>query len=124
MISISDKDFDRAVTEALERIPPALRDRLDNVLVEVHARPSADLLEDYEAPEDLLGLYVGTPLEERGPAFEGTTLPDRVLIFKENLCAICDSREELLDEIRITVLHEIGHAFGLDEDELDAAGYG
>ena len=64
------------------------------------------------------------PLEEKGPGSDASALPDRVLIFRDNLCLMCESRAELIDEIRITVLHEIGHHFGLDEDHLADLGYG
>jgi len=123
MIHVSDIEFDRAVQEALEAIPEEFRPYLDNVVVEVRARPDATLLEEYEETDDLLGLYVGVPLEDKGPAHSGTPVPDRVLIFRDNLCAICATREELTEEIRITVLHEIGHHFGLDEDRLAQFGY-
>ena len=76
-----------------------------------------------DLPEDLLGLYIGASIENAA-AGDGPLLPDRVLIFRRNLCEMCESREELADEIRITVLHEIGHHFGLDEEALDELGYG
>ena len=124
MISISDPDFDRAVQSALDAIPAEFRPYLENVMIEVRNRPDAALLEDGELPEDLLGLYLGVPLEERGFDGDPTPLPDRILIFRDNLCGMCDDREELIDEIRITILHEIGHHFGLDEDRLEELGYG
>jgi len=123
MIHLSDADFDRAVEDALHAIPAELRRYLDNVRIEIQPLPDADVLAEYDETDDLLGLYVGVPLEEKGPERAGSLLPDRVLIFRDNLCAACDSREELIDEIRITVLHEIGHHFGLDEDRLAELGY-
>jgi predicted Zn-dependent protease with MMP-like domain len=123
MIRISEREFDRAVTEALAQVPPAFRPYLENVVVEVRPRPDAKLMREEDVPDDLLGLYVGCPLEDKG--LEGLPpLPDRILIFRDNLCEMCTSRAELIDEIRITVLHEIGHHFGLDEDRLDELGYG
>ena len=85
-------------------------------------RPSRQFLTEYDVPEDLLGLYMGVPLEE---ASQGrmAPLPDRIVIFRDNLCAMCATREELIDEIRVTVLHEIGHHFGMDEDQLEELGY-
>ncbi|RMF74173.1 MAG: metallopeptidase family protein [Planctomycetota bacterium] len=124
MISISNADFDNAVRAALDSIPDEFRPYLENVVVEVHDRPDEKVLEDDELPEDLLGIYLGVPLDMRGVDGDPTPLPDRVLIFRENLCAVCDSRAELVDEIRITILHEIGHHFGLDEDRLEELGYG
>ena len=123
MIHISDGDFDRAVIAALEAIPDEFRRYMDNVRVEVQPQPDAALLAEYEETDDILGLYVGVPLEEKGPGQIGLPLPDRILIFRDNLCAACESRDELVDEIRITVLHEIGHHFGLDEDRLAELGY-
>jgi predicted Zn-dependent protease with MMP-like domain len=123
MIPPSDVDFDQAVEQALADIPDEFRPYLENVLVEVRDRPDPGLLREYDVPDDLLGLYVGVPLEDKGPDRAPTPMPDRVLIFRENLCQMCESRDELIDEIRITVLHEIGHHFGLDEDRLEELGY-
>ena len=123
MIHVSDADFDRAVQAALDSLPDDFRPYLENVLIEVQPRPDAALLEEYQETDDLLGIYVGVPLEEKGPERAPTPLPDRILVFRENLCAMCQSWEELVDEIRVTVLHEIGHHFGLDEDRLADLGY-
>ena len=123
MIRISDAEFDRAVEEALADIPPDFARYLENVVVEVRARPDRKLMVNEDVPEDALGVYIGVPLDEQGSGAL-YPLPDRILIFRENLCAMCESREELIDEIRITVLHEVGHHFGLDEDRLYELGYG
>jgi predicted Zn-dependent protease with MMP-like domain len=123
MIHVSRAEFDRAVAQALASVPARFRPYLENVRVEVHDRPDPALLEEFGETDDLLGLYVGTPIEERGDDGPALPLPDRVLIFRENLCEMCDTREDLLEEIRITVLHEIGHHFGLDEDQLEQLGY-
>lgn len=124
MIRMSDADFDRAVEAALAEIPDEFRPHLDNVMVEVQPRPDRLLMQHYQVPGDILGLYVGTPLDERHVDGPGALLPDRVLIFRDNLCAMCANAEQLAEEIRITVLHEIGHHFGMDEDELEDLGYG
>ncbi|MCH7892312.1 MAG: metallopeptidase family protein [Gemmatimonadetes bacterium] len=79
-------------------------------------------MEEHDVPDDLLGLYAGIPLEDKGLAGD-QVLPDRIYIFRDNLVKMCESREELIAEIRVTVLHEIGHHFGLDEDRLEALGY-
>ena len=123
MIHVSDDDFDRAVQDALDSVPDEFRPYLANVLIEVQPRPGAALLKEHRETEGLLGIYVGVPLEEKGPGRAPIPMPDRILIFRENLCAMCDSREELVDEIRVTLLHEIGHHFGLDEDRLADLGY-
>jgi predicted Zn-dependent protease with MMP-like domain len=123
MIHVSDAEFDWAVHEALDAVPAEFRPYLDNVMVEVRSRPDGALLEEYEETDDLLGLYVGVPLEDKGPGHTASPMPDRILIFRDNLCATCETREELVDEIRVTVLHEIGHHFGMDEDRLAELGY-
>lgn len=123
MIRISSAEFDRAVEAALDAVPGEFRRYLENVLIEVRDRPDKALLAEYDETDDLLGLYVGTPLAERGIDSPQPLLPDRILIFRDNLCDMCETREELIDEIRITVLHEIGHHFGLDEDRLTELGY-
>ena len=124
MIRISDDEFDRIVEQALADIPEAFDEYLENVLIEVQPRPDAKLLKDRDLPRGLLGLYIGRPLEFQGPESIHTTLPDRILIFRENICRACRTRAQLLAQIRITVLHEIGHHFGLDEDRLEELGYG
>lgn len=123
MIHVSNADFDRAVEEALDEIPGEFQPYLENVMIEVRGRPDAALMREHDVPDDLLGLYVGVPLEEKGPERAPLALPDRILIFRDNLCEMCAARDELVDEIRITVLHEIGHHFGLDEDRLAELGY-
>jgi len=123
MIHVSDRQFDRAVQAALDSVPDQFRPYLENVVIEVRRKPDPKLLEEYDETDDLLGLYVGVPLDEKGPDHAAAPLPDRILIFRDNLCAACTSVDELIDEIRITVLHEIGHHFGLDEDRLAELGY-
>lgn len=121
MIRISNAEFDRAVESALDSVPDEFRPYLENVIIEVRDAPDAAFQREYEVPDDTLGFYVGSPLSERGDHLP--ELPDRILIFRGNLCEMCDSRRELIDEIRITVLHEIGHHFGLDEERLEELGY-
>lgn len=123
MIRISEREFDQAVEAALAEIPPEFQPYLENVIIEVHDRPDARLMREHGVPDDLLGLYVGQPLDEKGPDMIHTVLPDRILVFRDNLCAMCTTREELIEEIRVTVLHEVGHHFGMDEDRLDELGY-
>lgn len=122
MIKITAAEFDRAVEEALELIPDDFAPYLENVVIEVLPRPTLRIMTEFDVPDDLLGLYVGTPIEDKGMV-DGPALPDRVLIFRENLIEICETRDELIEEIRITVLHEVGHHFGLDEDRLAELGY-
>jgi predicted Zn-dependent protease with MMP-like domain len=123
MIRISDAEFDRVAEEALAEIPEEFQQYLENVVIEVRPRPDAALLRQHEVPPDVLGLYIGRPLEEQGPEMMHAAMPDRILIFRDNLRRACRTRAELIEEIRVTVLHEIGHHFGLDEDRLEDLGY-
>ncbi len=123
MIQPSADDFDRAVEQALAEIPEEFRPHLDNIMIEVRDSPDAALMREHDIPDDLLGLYVGIPLEDKGVEGGPTPLPDRILIFRAALCDLCESWDELVDEIRVTLLHEIGHHFGLDEQQLEDLGY-
>ena len=114
-IDLSPDDFDALVDRALDDIPDELASLVRNVVVLVEA----------DAPEDdpdLLGLYDGIALTERwgDPMME---LPDRIFIFRNNLLDMCDSVEQLVDEVRITVVHEVAHHFGIDDDRLHDLGY-
>ena len=124
MIRISSDEFDQVVEDALDDLPEEFEPYLENVLIEVRPRPDATLLKNRAVPPNLLGLYIGRPLEIQGPDTIHTTLPDRILIFRENICRVCRTHQQLRRQIRITVLHEIGHHFGLDEDQLRELGYG
>lgn len=123
MIAVPPDEFDHLVTAALAEVPDEFRAYLDNVLVEVQDRADRRLQQEHDVPGDILGLYVGTPLEDKMLDQRPATLPDRILIFRRPLCEMCDTYAELIEEIRITVLHEIGHHFGLDEDHLADLGY-
>jgi predicted Zn-dependent protease with MMP-like domain len=114
-LEMDPAEFDALVDRALDGIPDELASLVRNVVV---------LVED-EAPAedpDLLGLYDGIALTERWgePMME---LPDRIFVFRNNLLDMCDSVEELEDEVRITVVHEVAHHFGIDDDRLHDLGY-
>ena len=99
---------------------------MENVSVVIAEEPDRELLVamdmDPDDPEDtLFGLYEGVPLTERG--FDEVLLPDSITIFRRPLLEWAESEEEVVEEVRITVLHEIGHFFGMDEDKLDELGY-
>ena len=110
------EEFQRAVGDALDAVPPELMRLLDNVVFFIEEEPPAD-------DPDLLGVYDGTPLTERGDAWAGA-LPDRITIFRGPLTRMCEDREDLLDEITVTVVHEIAHHFGIDDARLHALGWG
>ena len=106
--------FEEHVRAALDELPPHLARALENVAVVVEDENSAD--------PDLFGLYHGVPLPERGSGYAGQ-LPDRISIYRLPLEDSFRDPEELREEIRITVLHELAHHFGIDEDRLDELGY-
>ena len=124
MMRLDKSSFERAVERAVRRIPEAFRERLENVAVSVADRPSAELLAEMGIPpgETLFGVYTGIPLPERS-VFEPPLFPDEIIIFQEPLMAVCRSLEELETEIGITVVHEVAHYLGIDEDRLADLGY-
>jgi predicted Zn-dependent protease with MMP-like domain len=105
--------FDEVVARALRSLPPGLQSAVRNIEISVE--------EEHPDDPDLFGLYEGLPLPDRGD-WAGS-MPDRIRIFRRPLVESFADPRELEDEIRITVLHELGHYFGLDEDELDNLGY-
>ena len=113
--------FERNVAEALASIPRRFRDAMKNIAIVVEDEPSADVLDemDIEPPDTLLGLYQGTPLTERRWD-HGNSLPDRVLIFQGPHERAAESEEDLVVAIAETLIHEIGHYFGLSEEEIEA----
>ncbi|MGI9253513.1 MAG: metallopeptidase family protein [Thermomicrobiales bacterium] len=114
--------FERLVARALDDAPPALVAMLDNVVVTVEDEPLPHHLALWDdAPETLFGLYEGIPLTERDSHY-GMVLPDRITIFRGPLERAFRSPQAIAREVRITVAHELGHHFGLDEDRLAALG--
>ena len=122
---ISPKAFEEAVERAIEMIPEMFRVQLNNMTIAVEDRPSPDLLREMAMPPDemLFGVFTGVPLPERSVT-EPPLYPDVILIFREPLMAVCHSREELEEEIAVTVLHEVAHYLGLSEQELEELGFG
>ena len=115
--------FDAAVQEALELLPPEFREKIGGLAIIVQDVPSASLLATLEEPApDLLGLFTGTPLTERTHQ-DLPSVPEAVYLFKRNLERACANRAELVEEIQVTLLHEIGHYLGMDEEDLEEAGY-
>lgn len=114
-IDMGADEFEGYVNEALDSIPDELIDLLDNCII---------VIADDAPPEDpeLLGLYEGVPLTERGVSYGGV-LPDTISIFRNPTLAICDTVEDVIDEVHITVVHEIAHFFGIDDDRLHELGY-
>jgi predicted Zn-dependent protease with MMP-like domain len=109
-INLSRRRFERLVTRALARLPEEFMSRLDNVAVLIEDEPPEDM-------PDTLGLYEGVPLIAR--SVDDVLLPDQITIFKGPIERVCITEQEVEDEVRLTVLHEVGHFFGLDESQLD-----
>ncbi|GAA1537908.1 MULTISPECIES: metallopeptidase family protein [Streptomyces] len=120
MLEMTREEFEELVAEALDRIPPELTRLMDNVAVFVEDEPPAD---HPDHGPDLLGLYEGTPLTDRGEWYAGV-LPDRITIYRGPTLRMCESREDVVAETEITVVHEVAHHFGIDDERLHALGYG
>jgi predicted Zn-dependent protease with MMP-like domain len=114
-VQVGDDEFEGLVAEALDGIPAELADLIDNCVVLVEPEPPPD-------DPDLLGLYDGIPLTERDSTYTFSP-PDRIFVFRGPLLRMCESSEELVEEVRITVVHEIAHHFGIDDDHLHDLGY-
>jgi predicted Zn-dependent protease with MMP-like domain len=115
VVELSDDEFEACVDAAVASIPPGLRRVASNVSVEVtaHSPPG----------QNLLGLYHGIPLTRRGDTYAGV-LPDRIQIFREPILRMARDRADAEELIRTTVLHEIAHHFGIDDEQLHVLGYG
>ena len=116
MLDVPLAQFEDLVAQALAEVPDELARLVDNVVV---------LVEDDPPPGDrlLLGLYEGVPLTERGQWYAGA-LPDRITIYRRPILRICRDRDEVVEQVRITVVHEVAHHFGIDDDRLHDLGYG
>ena len=122
---LSDDEFEAVVDEAIRSIPDGFNHYLEELVVDIEPMPDAATCEDVGVrdPRTLLGLYRGTPLTERHVEAP-YRYPERIVIYKDNIERMCRSRHRMIDQIRKTVLHEIGHHFGLDEHQLRELGYG
>lgn len=116
-LEVDAAQFDRIVEDALDEVPTELLDMLVNVVFLVEDEPPAD-------DPDLLGVYDGVPLTERDGWWDAGSLPDRITLFRGPLTRMCADLEQLRDEIAITVVHEIAHHFGIDDDALHEMGWG
>ena len=115
MVDVIDQGrFEQLAGDALDELPEALGRLLDNVVI---------IVEDQHPDEDLLGLYEGIPLTERDD-YGDLTLPDRITLYRLPLCDIAEDDDHLREEILITVVHEVAHHFGIDDDRLHELGWG
>jgi predicted Zn-dependent protease with MMP-like domain len=107
VIDVPPERFGELVAEALDDLTPELGRLMVN---------------DTSPPAGLLGLYEGIPLTERYE-YGGFALPDRITIFRRAICAVCDQEDEVTEQVRVTVVHEVAHHFGIDDDRLDELGW-
>ncbi len=117
MVHMSRDDFEQTVQDALDTIPDELAGLMDNVVI---------LVEDEPPPEepDLLGLYDGVALTDRGGDWGFGELPDRIFIYMNPTLRMCEDADHVREEVAVTVVHEIAHHFGIDDDRLHELGWG
>jgi predicted Zn-dependent protease with MMP-like domain len=113
VLAVAPDVFEALVTEALDDLPPHLGRLMRNVAVTVEHEPG---------PPGLLGLYRGVPLTERTSQYSAT-LPDHITIYRVAICAICRTEAEVVEQVKRTVIHEIGHHFGIDDERLHELGW-
>ncbi len=113
MVEVEPERFEAMVTEALDGLPEDLGELMSNVAVTVQHEGG---------PPGLLGLYQGVPLTRRGTFYAGA-LPDRITIYRRAICAICASEYEVVEQVRRTVIHEVGHHFGIGDARLRELGW-
>lgn len=114
MIDVSRERFEELVAEALDGIPPELGELMDNVAV---------FVQEGSPTSGLLGLYQGIPLTRRDRGYEGMVLPDRITIFRQPILSHCTDEADVIRQVRVTVIHEVGHHFGIDDDRLRELGW-
>ena len=114
MIDVPRDRFEELVADALDEIPDDLFAMIDNVAVVVREGTEGS---------SLLGLYDGIPLTERDAGYDGMVVPDRISIFRRPILAMCADEAEVVEQVRITVIHEVAHHFGIDDDRLHALGW-
>jgi predicted Zn-dependent protease with MMP-like domain len=112
VLSVSPEDFELLVERALQDIPEALRSAMENVVV---------FVDEDSPPGPLFGLYQGVPLTKRSSY--STAMPDQITIFKETICSVCEDAEEVERLVRKTVIHEVGHHFGIGDPRLRELGW-
>jgi predicted Zn-dependent protease with MMP-like domain len=112
-LRLSREEFDGLVEQAVTQLPRVFREKLSNVSIEVQDLPARG----ERAGDPLMGIFEGVPMTEKS-VFQAAG-PDRVVIYQKNIESVCRTRQELVREIRLTLLHELGHYFGLSEDELE-----
>ena len=124
-LRLNETEIDRAVKRAIARIPSEIRHHLKNIVISVQKRPSKEIREEMglQRNEPLLGMYRGTALMDRS-VFYPPLYPDTIILFQEPLEKMCNTIDELEEQIEITVVHEIAHFLGISEERLAELGYG
>ena len=124
-MKLSDKDFDRIVKNAIRSIPDEIQKYLGNIVISVKKHPSKKMLQEMglSPEEQLLGIYDGVSLTDRS-ATSPPLFPDSIILFQDHLEEMCDTIEQLEEEIEITVVHEVAHFVGISEERLEDLGYG
>ena len=120
------EEFEKFVQEVFDHLPPPFRDAIENVHIVVEDRPprGTGARVGYRPGTLLLGLYEGVPLTKRGTSYGMyAVVPDKITLYRENIRAVAPSEEEMRGVIRDTLIHEIGHYFGMNERQIRAAGY-
>lgn len=115
------KRFEELVAEAIDGLPEDFREKLENIAIVVEDKPPPDMQSKYEG-RLLLGLYTGVPLSKRS-VWSNYALPDFIAIYQRNIERICRTEQDIIKQVQKTVMHEIGHHFGMDEEELRKSGY-
>jgi predicted Zn-dependent protease with MMP-like domain len=121
MVVVTPEAFDDMVATALDEIPDDLADAMENVVVTVEEHATRD--QEGTMRGTLLGLYEGVPLTRRGPLSYSAVAPDRITIFRGPLCAMARDETDLARRVRVTVLHEVGHYFGMSDARLREMGW-
>jgi predicted Zn-dependent protease with MMP-like domain len=114
VVEVGAERFAELVADALDGIPDELGRLMDNVNV---------FVDDHSPPGRLFGLYEGIPLTRR-EAYGGLVMPDKITIFRQTICAACRSEDEVVDQVRVTVVHEVAHHFGIGDARLHELGWG
>jgi predicted Zn-dependent protease with MMP-like domain len=118
---VSEVFFQEVMDEALENLPRSVRETMQDVPVLVEDFPSSDLVHGEDVSPQILGIFIGVPRTQASVTDQMPDL-DRIILFKKNLEKLCQGREDLIDQIQITLRHEVGHYLGLDEDDLERLG--